>query len=133
MTRRCLLVSCLVARIAGAKDESGVLQIFEPLASALSTGDVEGFLRPFDRRMSNLATLRDNISGLIARFAITSSIELIRANNEIVELDWYLELRGKEDAGVSERRRQTVTAFIEKKRIRSIEPLEFFAPTANWQ
>ena len=133
MTRRCLLVSCLATRIAGAKDDSGVLEIFEPLASALSTGDVEGFLRPFDRQMSNLATLRDNISGLVARFAITSSIELIRVNGETVELDWYFELRSKEDAGVSERRHQTVTASIGKKRIRSIEPLWFFAPTANWK
>lgn len=131
MTRRCLLFSCLVARTAGAEDSSGVLEIFEPLASALSTGDVEGFLKPFDRQMPNLAKLRENVSALMARFEITSSIELIRSDSAKVDLDWYLELRSKGAAGVAERRRQTITATVEKKRIRSIAPLEFFAPTAN--
>lgn len=133
MTRRCLLLSWLVARTAAAEDGSGVLEIFEPLASALSTGDVEGFLKPFDRRMPNFAKLRENVSALMARFEITSSIELSRADSTKVELDWYLELRGKEAAGVAERRRQIITAIVEKKRIRSIAPLEFFAPTANWK
>ena len=123
----------MVAGRAGAGDGPSVLEIFEPLASALSTGDVEGFLKPFDRRMPNLAMLRDNVSALMAHFDITSSIELIRSDAATVELDWYLELRSKEAAGVAERRRQTITAAIEKKRIRSIAPLQFFAPTANWK
>ncbi|HMF75070.1 MAG TPA: hypothetical protein VK604_05355 [Bryobacteraceae bacterium] len=131
MTRRCLLLSCLAAGAAGAEDDSGVLEIFEPLASALSTGDVEGFMKPFDRQMPNLAKLRDNVTDLMELFDITSSVELIRSDSANVELDWYMELRRKEGAGVTERRRQNITAIVEKKRIRSIAPLEFFAPTAN--
>ncbi len=123
----------MVARLAGAEDDSSLLEIFEPLASALSSGDLEGFLKPFDRKLPNLAQLRENVSGLMARFAITSSIELLRSESGKVELDWYLELRSKEGAGVTERRRQTVTANIGNKRIVSIAPVEFFAPTTNWK
>ncbi len=133
MTRRRLVLTCLVAPTAFGEDDSAVLEIFEPLASALSTGDVEGFLKPFDRRMPNFAALRDNVSALMARFDITSSIELMRSDSAKVELDWYLQLRGKDAAGVAERRRQTITATVAKKRILSIAPVEFFAPTANWK
>jgi len=129
MTRRCLLLGWPAATAAIAQDN--ILEVFEPLASALSTGDVEGFLKPFDRQMPGLGRLRENVSALMARFDITSSIELIRSDSGTVELDWYLELRGKEGAGVAERRRQTITATVEKKRIRSMAPLDFFAPTAN--
>jgi len=129
MTRRCLLLGWPAATAAIAEDN--ILEVFEPLASALSTGDVEGFLKPFDRQMPGLGRLRENVSALMARFDITSSIELIRSDSATVELDWYLELRGKEGAGVAERRRQTITATVEKKRIRSMAPLDFFAPTAN--
>jgi len=129
MTRRCLLLGWPAATAAIAEDN--ILEVFEPLASALSTGDVEGFLKPFDRQMPGLGRLRENVSALMARFDITSSIELIRSDSATVDLDWYLELRGKEGAGVAERRRQTITATVEKKRIRSIAPLDFFAPTAN--
>jgi len=129
MTRRCLLLGWPAATAAIAQDN--ILEVFEPLASALSTGDVEGFLKPFDRQMPGLGRLRENVSALMARFDITSSIELIRSDSGTVELDWYLELRGKEGAGVAERRRQTITATIEKKRIRFMAPLDFFAPTAN--
>jgi len=129
MTRRCLLLGWPAATAAIAEDN--ILEVFEPLASALSTGDVEGFLKPFDRQMPGLGRLRENVSALMARFDITSSIELIRSDSGTVELDWYLELRGKEGAGVAERRRQTITATIEKKRIRFMAPLDFFAPTAN--
>jgi len=129
MTRRCLLLGWPAATAAIAEDN--ILEVFEPLASALSTGDVEGFLKQFDRQMPGLGRLRENVSALMARFDITSSIELIRSDSGRVELDWYLELRGKEGAGVAERRRQTITATVEKKRIRSMAPLDFFAPTAN--
>jgi hypothetical protein len=129
MTRRCLLLGWPAATAAIAEDN--ILEVFEPLASALSTGDVEGFLKPFDRQMPGLGRLRENVSALMARFDITSSIELIRSDSGTVELDWYLELRGKEGAGVAERRRQTITAAVAKKRIRSMAPLDFFAPTAN--
>ncbi|MEO8127689.1 MAG: hypothetical protein ABJF23_13225 [Bryobacteraceae bacterium] len=131
MTRRCLLLSCLAVSLPGAEQGSNVLEVFEPLASALSTGDVEGFVKPFDRQMPGLGKLRANVTGLMARFDITSSVELIGSDAGTVELDWYLELRSKEGAGVAERRRQTVTAKVDKKRILSISPMEFFAATTN--
>src|SRR4051794_29162062 len=130
MTRRHLLMASLVAGCAMAEDDASVLEIFEPLASALSNGDVASFMKPFDRSMPNRGKLRENVAALIARYGITSSIELVRVEAGTVELDWYLELRDKEAAGVSERRRQTVTARVEKKHILSIEPVEFFAPKA---
>jgi hypothetical protein len=89
------------------------------------------FLKPIDAAMPGYDQLRENVSALITRFDITSSIELIRAEAGKVELDWYLELRNKGEGGANEQRRQVVTARVQKKRILSIGPIEFFAPTAG--
>jgi hypothetical protein len=131
MDRRCFLIGCMVAAKAGAADDSSILQVFEPLASALSNGDAEMFLKPIDRAMPGYDKLRENVSALMSDFDITSSIEFVRAEAGKVELDWYLELRNKGDGGASEQRRQMVTARVQKKRILSIEPIEFFAPKAG--
>ena len=133
MTRRRLVLFSLVAVAAASAEDSSVsLDLFEPLASALSAGDVESFMKRFDRQAPNLGKLRENVAGLVARFDITSSIELIRSAGNQAELDWYLELRDKQQsAAVNERRRQTVTVRVEKKRIVSIEPIDFFAATTG--
>jgi hypothetical protein len=131
MDRRCFLIGCVIAAKAGAADDSSILQVFEPLASALSNGDAEMFLKPIDAAMPGYDQLRENVSALITRFDITSSIELIRAEAGKVELDWYLELRNKGEGGANEQRRKVVTARVQKKRILSIGPIEFFAPTAG--
>jgi hypothetical protein len=131
MTLRWLLLSWLLATTVAAEDSADVMETFAPLASSLSAGDVEGFLKPIDRQMQEFGKLRENVSALIALFDITSSVELVSVDAGKVELDWYLELRSKSGAGVAERRRQIVTARIEKKRILSIAPIEFFAPKVN--
>jgi 1-aminocyclopropane-1-carboxylate deaminase/D-cysteine desulfhydrase-like pyridoxal-dependent ACC family enzyme len=130
MTRRVLLISLLAATASG-ENAADILQVFEPLATALSSGDAEAFLRPIDRRMPGYGQLRENIYALVAQFDVTSSIEFNRVQDGQVELDWELALRAKAETGVSGTRRQTVTARIEKKRILSIAPIDFFAPKAS--
>ena len=131
MTRRWFLLTTLLATNAASQSPDETLAVFAPLASALSGGDGEAFMKPFDRKMENYAKLRDNVLALLARYDVTSSIELNRVNGSDVELDWYLELHSKQAAGNSERRNQTVTARLEKKRIIFLEPVAFFRPTAS--
>lgn len=129
MTRRYLLTSTLLASNALAQAGGDVLAVFAPLASALSNGDGEAFLKPMDPKMPGYPQLRDHVLALLARFDVTSSIELNSVNGDAVELDWYLELHSKQAAGPNERRHQIVSARIIQKRIVSIEPISFFAPS----
>jgi hypothetical protein len=128
MNRRHLLLAWLLLRGAGAEERDDILEVFAPLASALSSGDVEGFMKPIDSHMAGYGKLRDNVSALVAQFDVTSSIELIRVDQGQAELDWYMEIKSKEDAGVRQQRRQVISARVEKKRILSIAPIEFFGP-----
>ena len=129
-------MTTVLASTLSAQSGSEVLAVFAPLASALSNGDGEAFMKPIDRQMPGYAQLRDNIMALLARFDVTSSIELNSANGDKVELDWYLELHSKQAAGPNERRSQIITARVVQKRIVSIEPVGFFAadaPTTKWR
>jgi hypothetical protein len=129
MNRRHLLVlTWLFLRRAGADERDDVLQVFVPLASALSSGDAEAFMKPIDQKMAGFEQLRENVYGLIAQFEIKSSIELIRVEGGRAELDWFMELKSREDAGGTYQRRKAITARFEKKRILSIDPIDFFAP-----
>jgi hypothetical protein len=128
MNRRHLLLACLFLRRAAADERDDVLQVFVPLASALSSGDAEAFLKPIDSKMAGFEQLRQNVYGLIAQFEIKSSIELMRVESGRAELDWFMELRRRDDAGGTQQRRKAITARFEKKRILSIEPIDFFAP-----
>ena len=92
MNRRDLLLACLFLQRAAADERDDVLQVFVPLASALSIGDAEAFMKPIDPKMEGFEQLRQNVYGLIAQFEIKSSIELMRVENGLAELDWYMEL-----------------------------------------
>jgi hypothetical protein len=113
-----------------ADDNSDILEIFAPLASALSDGDALAFMRPIDKSMPDRAKLSDNVNALIAESTVTSSVELIRIEGDKVELDWSMQIKTRGATGVSAQREQTVTARISsKKRILEIGPIEFFGPS----
>lgn len=131
MTRRALIEAIVFAAAARA-DDSDILEIFAPLASALSDGDAVAFMRPIDKSMPDRDKLSDNVNALIAASEVTSSVELIRVDGEKVELDWSMQIKSRGGIGVTAQRQQTVTARIDsKKRILEIGPIEFFGPAVR--
>ena len=135
MTRRTLLLALFAARLR-ADAEQEVWDLFTSAASALAEDSAAGFLKAFDPAMPGYETLRANVTGLLRRAALASTIEF--DSNEgsdsrrEVELDWTLVIAAG-DAGVStERRQKHVKCRVEKRgkkwRVVAFEPVELFAP-----
>jgi hypothetical protein len=131
VTRRALIEAVVFAAVARA-DDSDILEIFAPLASALGDGDAVAFMRHIDKSMADRDKLSDNVNALLAGSNVTSSVELIRVEGDKVELDWSMQIKSRGGIGVTAQRQQTVTARIDsKKRILEIGPIEFFGPTVR--
>ena len=131
MTRRAVLSMAAATTVAAFADErTEVLEIVSPLASALSNGDAEGFLRLIPADSPNRTQLADNIRALLAQAEMTCSVQLRKYEQGIAELDWYMEIRSRATASMIERRKQIVTVRIRNRQVFSIEPVDFFKPAA---
>lgn len=128
---RRLLLCLLWAPVAGAAEQN-VNDLFTSLASALSEGNSQDFMKAFDPSMPGYAKLQAYITALLEQAEITTSIDILREEENAVELDWFLQIRSLDPAGPLERRRQVVKCRLErhgrKRRIISLEPVELFAP-----
>ncbi len=135
MTRRALLVAFAVFPLR-ADDAQQIWDLFTQLASALSEGNTDTFLQPFDHAMPGYEDLRAEVTALLAQSQVKSSIELLSDEGDdrarTVEWDWFLEIVGQQDSPTITRRRERVRCRLVKQkkkwRITSIEPLAFFAP-----
>jgi hypothetical protein len=81
-----------------------------------------------DKSAPNFNALRDNVYALVAEAEATSSIEIIRTEGDVAQLDWYMELRSRATRSVAEQRRETVTVRVSPGKIQSLKPINFFAP-----
>ena len=79
MTRRCVLwhIAGAVALVF-ADERTDILDIVSPLATALSNGDADAFMRRIPDDAPNRAELDHNIRGLIAQAEMTCSV-LVRS------------------------------------------------------
>lgn len=111
-----------------ADERTDVLDVFVPLAAALTNGDVAAFLKPIDPGMEGFAQLRDNVSALLSAADVACSVDLVSFANGAVELDWSMQINTKTPGGGSEQRRATVKARVQGKKILSIQPVSFFRP-----
>ena len=131
MTRRGLLLACAALPLC-ADDAQEIWDLFTALAAALSAGNSAEFLRHFDRSMPGYEMLQRDVTALVLQADLHSSIELLGNEGHSVELDWYLQVVQKEDAGGSAERRERVRCRLEKQnkrwRIVSFAPLSFFTP-----
>ena len=137
MTRRLLLLLAPFApRLASADAADDVYDLFTTLASWLSTGEVVAFLAGFDKTMPGYEQFRADVTALLAQAEVQSSIDFLRndGNDTVrsVEVDWYLQIRGRYDAQVVARRREIVKCRVEKSgrkwKVFSLEPQSLFAP-----
>jgi len=131
-----LLVVPLVACCRAADSAREVLDLVADLASALSSGNVSLFLKPFDPKMPGYAKLRENVTGLIAQGEVQSLIDPLEDEGDdrrrVAQFNWTQRLaRGPQSASFA-RREQVVKCTVEKQggkwRIVDLEPIEFFAP-----
>jgi len=134
MLRRTLLL--LGATLALADTRQELIDVFGAMAAALSEGNPAVFLKAIDPAMPGYPRLAGDVKALAAQNELSSSIEIARqeGNDRIqtVELDWLLEIKGKDQSHNFLRRQAIVKCRLElqkrKWRIVSIEPASFFAP-----
>lgn len=113
---------------AFADERADVLEIVSPLASALSNGYAEDFLRRIPEDCPDRAQLALHLRALFAQAEMTCSIQLRSYDQGKAELDWYMEIRSRVAASIMERRKQIVTVRIRDRQLYSIAPVAFFKP-----
>jgi hypothetical protein len=88
--------------------------------------------------MPDYGKLEKYIIALAAQNEVMSSIDVLKdegdAHTHTAELDWFLQIRSREQSGPLERRRQIVHCRLERPKkkweVMAIEPVSFFAPPA---
>lgn len=137
MTRRLLMLSAICALPAlpadPARDAASVITM---LAAALTAGNLQEFLAPFDRAFKDYGRLHDNVSALIAQADTQSYLDVVAnegdATRRKLTVDWELRIQRPGDATISARRQVEVTCILElrRKRWRIVQfaPVDFLAP-----
>lgn len=125
MTRRAAL---LVPYILWADERTDVLEAVSPLATALSNGDADDFMRRIPEDCPNWRELSDNVRGLLAEAEITSSVQFTRSEDGRAELDWYMQIKSRASQSVIERRKAPVFIRLRGRAVCTLEPVSFFKP-----
>lgn len=131
----CATAFCLTA-FAFADAASDVIDVFAGMSAALSNNNPPGFMKSVSTEMKGRDELSRNVSALLNQADIASSLEF-RANDgddktRTVDIDWYLEIRGREIDAPMIRRREMAHCKLEKEKkgwkVTSLDPLSLFAP-----
>lgn len=136
ITRRGWMMALAAPLLADTKQD--ILNLFTGMASALSEANGLAFLDHVGRSMPDYYKLEQNILALVAQNEVLSSIDVLKADGndeeQIVEIDWFLQIRSREETGPLERRRQIVKCRLlrtkKKWKVMSLEPVAFFTPPA---
>ena len=139
MRRRLFLLASVTAVLAPADTRQELIDLFGSMASALTENNPDIFLRAIDRSMPGYGQLAANVTALAAQNDLSSSIEINKQegddNIQVMELDWILEIRGRGQSHVHERRQMVVRSRLErvkkKWRVVSLEPAAFFSPPSK--
>jgi murein L,D-transpeptidase YcbB/YkuD len=126
----------IVATAALADTRQELIDVLASMASALSEGNPAVFLRAIDPSAPGYAELARNVNALANQNELTCSIEISKQegddHSQTVELDWLLEIRGKDQSPVFLRRQAMVKCRLERRknkwRVISLDPARFFAP-----
>src|SRR5258708_7296800 len=126
----------IAATVALAETRQELIDVFASMASALSEGNPGVFLRAIDPSAPGYAELERNVNALANQNELSCSIEISKQEgddrSQTVELDWLLEIRGKDQSPVFLRRQATVKCRLERRknkwRVVSLDPPGFFAP-----
>ena len=135
MTRR-VLFAVIAGSCLHADEEQQIWDLFTGMAAALSAGNADEFLEPFNRAMPGYDSLEADVTALLLENEVRSSIEMISDDGDstarVVELDWSMQIKDMQDAGAVTQRRERVRFQLVKQkkkwRITSLAPLTFFVP-----
>ena len=106
------------------------------MAAALSEDKPEAFLARIEKTTPEYEKLKVDIPALLSQAELTSSVTILKDEGDdskrVVDLDWFLEIRGKTPDGPLIRRRDFIHCTVEKHgktwRVVSLKPPDFFAP-----
>lgn len=138
IARRSVLLAAAAfpAARAVADDASALVDVFAAMAAALSESNPPAFLKRCDPAMPGYDALEKNLDALVQQAELASSVEILHldetGDRRAAELDWYLEIRGREPASPLVRRRDTLRCGVQKHgkqwRVVALNPISFFAP-----
>jgi hypothetical protein len=138
MIRRAwLLLAASVVFSAPQRDlRAEFTSLLADLASALSANDAAAFLGAFDQKGRGFPALRANVTALLEQSLVSSSVRLVDTAGDdrrhTLALEWVMQIRPSQGTGPAEKRQQSLTCKVERKRNRwvllEISPVEFFAP-----
>ena len=125
MTRRAAL---LFPDLLWADERTDVLDAVEPLATALSNGDADDFMRRIPEECPNRPQLADNIRGLLGASGdyLLSRVQTFEKGR--AELDWYMQIKSRASQSILERRKAPVFVTLRDGSVCTIEPIDFFKP-----
>ncbi len=130
------LIFLLAAAIGRADTHADVVDLFASMAAALSEDKPEAFLARIEKTSPEYEKLKVDIPALLSQAELTSSVTILKDEGDdskrVVDLDWFLEIRGKTPDGPLIRRRDFIHCTVEKHgktwRVVSLKPPDFFAP-----
>ena len=130
--RRTFLGAFVLAIHAETRDD--LRDVLARMATSLSSGNFSAFFKPIDPAMPGYAELRQQIAGLTAYAELSSSVEIQSAagdeKKQTAKVDWYLQLKSRDEQAVSAQRRETLRFDFEKRGkqwiVTRIEPVSIF-------
>jgi hypothetical protein len=134
----CVLLSPLHLRAGDA--HADIVDVFAAMTAALVDDNAPGFLSNIDKKCPDYDRLATDIPAILTQGAIASSVDILKDEGDegkrMVEVDWYLEIRGGPAAPLIQRRMQ-IRCMLEKQaqgkkkarwRVVEIAPVSIFAP-----
>jgi hypothetical protein len=129
------ILSALAGPLGGQSPAPAVgawMPALSKLASALSQNDAAGALEAFDSRMEAFGAIEANIGALTAQTDILCAIDVVEDKDDngiqLLDVDWFMQLKSRADGGPTERRRQRVQLQMKriggKWKIISISPIK---------
>jgi len=137
IARRAFLLALAAPLVADARQE--ILDLFTDMASALSEGNGFAFLTHIDHSMPDYEKFQQNILALVDQAEVLSAIDLLKDEGDdrtrSVEVDWFLQIRSREQSGPLVRRREIVNCRLarakKKWKVTSLDPVSLFAPPST--
>ena len=129
----------LITGVMSADTHADIVDLFASMTAALSEDNTPGFMRAFDKKLPGYDELNRQIKSMVLASEVASSIEILKdegdAHKRDVDLDWYLELKGREPNAPTVRKRQIVHCQLalqnKRWRIVALDPVSFFYSTAT--
>jgi hypothetical protein len=134
--RYCIVLLFLAIIAQGAEPARDAAAVITSLTAALTAGNVQEFLAPFDPAVAGYDRLRVGVAALAAQGETQSFVEVTKNEGSdhvrTVEANWELRIRREGDATPSSRREVHVVCKLELRgkrwRIMEFTPVDFLVP-----